>query len=36
VAASNRSHVLGGGALQLTLGPGDAADTEKLVAAYLS
>jgi branched-chain amino acid transport system ATP-binding protein len=36
VAAANRSHVLGGGALQLTLGPGDAGDTEKLVAAYLS
>jgi branched-chain amino acid transport system ATP-binding protein len=36
VAAANRSHVLGGGALHLTLGPGDASDTEKLVAAYLS
>jgi branched-chain amino acid transport system ATP-binding protein len=36
VAAANRSHVLANGALQLTLGPGDAADTEKLVAAYLS
>jgi branched-chain amino acid transport system ATP-binding protein len=36
VAAANRSHVLANGALQLTLGPGDAADTERLVAAYLS
>jgi branched-chain amino acid transport system ATP-binding protein len=36
VAAANRSHVLANGALQLTLGPGDAGDTDKLVAAYLS
>ncbi|HEU5362502.1 MAG TPA: ABC transporter ATP-binding protein [Gaiellaceae bacterium] len=36
VAAANRSHVLANGALHLTLGPGDADDTEKLVAAYLS
>jgi branched-chain amino acid transport system ATP-binding protein len=36
VAASDRSHVLANGELQLTLGPQDAGDTEKLVAAYLS
>jgi branched-chain amino acid transport system ATP-binding protein len=36
VAAADRSHVLANGELQLTLGPGDADDTEKLVAAYLS
>ena len=36
VAASYRSHVLANGGLQLTLGPKDAGDTEKLVAAYLS
>ena len=36
VAAADRSHVLGSGELQLTLGPQDAGDTEKLVAAYLS
>ena len=36
VAAADRSHVLANGGLQLTLGPNDAADTEKLVAAYLS
>jgi branched-chain amino acid transport system ATP-binding protein len=36
VAASDRSHVLANGALQLTLGPADAGDTERLVAAYLS
>jgi len=36
VAASDRSHVLANGAVQLTLGPQDAGDTEKLVAAYLS
>jgi branched-chain amino acid transport system ATP-binding protein len=36
VAAANRSHVLANGALQLTLGPGDAGDTDRLVAAYLS
>jgi branched-chain amino acid transport system ATP-binding protein len=36
VAAANRSHVLSNGALHLTLGPGDAADTDRLVAAYLS
>jgi len=36
VAVADRSHVLGGGELRLTLGPGDASDTDKLVAAYLS
>jgi branched-chain amino acid transport system ATP-binding protein len=36
VAAAERSHVLANGDLQLTLGPQDAGDTEKLVAAYLS
>jgi branched-chain amino acid transport system ATP-binding protein len=36
VAAADRCHVLGGGRLRLTLGPRDAADTEKLVEAYLS
>jgi branched-chain amino acid transport system ATP-binding protein len=36
VAAADRSHVLGGGELRLTLGPEDAGDTEKLVGAYLS
>jgi branched-chain amino acid transport system ATP-binding protein len=36
VAASDRSHVLGSGELQLTLGPEDAGDTDRLVAAYLS
>ncbi|HEY2779069.1 MAG TPA: ABC transporter ATP-binding protein [Gaiellaceae bacterium] len=36
VAASDRSHVLANGELQLTLGPQDAGDTERLVAAYLS
>ena len=36
VAAADRSHVLANGALRLTLGPSDAGDTDKLVAAYLS
>jgi branched-chain amino acid transport system ATP-binding protein len=36
VAAADRSLVLGGGELRLTLGPQDADDTEKLVGAYLS
>jgi branched-chain amino acid transport system ATP-binding protein len=36
VAAADRSHVLANGELQLTLGPQDAGDTERLVAAYLS
>jgi branched-chain amino acid transport system ATP-binding protein len=36
VAVADRSHVLANGELQLTLGPADAGDTERLVAAYLS
>jgi len=36
VAAADRTHVLGGGALRLTLSPTDATDTQKLVGAYLS
>jgi branched-chain amino acid transport system ATP-binding protein len=36
VAAADRTHVLGGGELRLTLGPEDAEDTDKLVGAYLS
>jgi branched-chain amino acid transport system ATP-binding protein len=36
VAASDRCHVLNGGAVRLTLTPADANDTEKLVGAYLA
>jgi branched-chain amino acid transport system ATP-binding protein len=36
VAAADRSHVLAHGELRLTLGPAEAQDTDKLVAAYLS
>ena len=36
VAAADRSHVLANGELRLTLGPGDAGDTERLIGAYLS
>jgi branched-chain amino acid transport system ATP-binding protein len=36
VALADRSHVLSNGALRLTLGPGDANDTDKLVAAYFA
>ena len=36
VALANRSHVLSNGELRLTLGPADANDTEKLVAAYFA
>ncbi len=36
VALADRSHVLGGGELRLTLGPEDAADTAALVEAYLA
>jgi branched-chain amino acid transport system ATP-binding protein len=36
VAAADRCHVLNGGALRLTLTPADAADTDKLVEAYLA
>jgi branched-chain amino acid transport system ATP-binding protein len=35
VALADRTHVLVGGELRLTLGPGDADDTQRLVAAYL-
>jgi branched-chain amino acid transport system ATP-binding protein len=36
VALADRSHVLAKGELRLTLGPGDAGDTEKLVGAYFA
>ena len=36
VALADRSHVLANGELRLTLGPADANDTEKLVAAYFA
>jgi branched-chain amino acid transport system ATP-binding protein len=36
VAFADRSYVLSNGVLRLTLGPGDAADTDRLVAAYLA
>jgi branched-chain amino acid transport system ATP-binding protein len=36
VALADRSYVLANGELRLTLGPGDAGDTDKLVAAYLA
>jgi len=36
VALADRTHVLANGELRLTLTPDDAADTEKMVAAYLS
>jgi len=36
VALADRSHVLANGELRLTLGPDDATDVERLVAAYLS
>jgi branched-chain amino acid transport system ATP-binding protein len=35
VGLADRTHVLVGGELRLTLGPADADDTDKLVAAYL-
>jgi branched-chain amino acid transport system ATP-binding protein len=34
VALADRTHVLSNGELRLTLGPGDADDTEKMVSAY--
>jgi branched-chain amino acid transport system ATP-binding protein len=34
VAMADRSHVMSNGRLRLTLGPGDAADTQTMVAAY--
>ena len=36
VALANRTHILVGGELRLTLGPADAEDTEKIIAAYLA
>jgi branched-chain amino acid transport system ATP-binding protein len=36
VALADRTHVLGGGELRLTLTPRDASDTDRMVAAYLS
>jgi branched-chain amino acid transport system ATP-binding protein len=36
VALADRTHVLANGELRLTLGPADANDTEKMVAAYLA
>ena len=36
VALANRTHVLANGELRLTLTPDDAADTDRMVAAYLS
>ena len=36
VALADRSHVLANGELRLTLGPKDAGDTDRLVAAYLA
>ncbi len=36
VALANRTHVLSNGELRLTLTPADAADTDRMVAAYLS
>jgi branched-chain amino acid transport system ATP-binding protein len=36
VAVADRTHVLANGLLRTTLGPGDADDTDKIVAAYLA
>ena len=36
VALADRTHVISNGELRATLGPGDAADTDALVAAYFS
>jgi branched-chain amino acid transport system ATP-binding protein len=36
VALANRTHVLVGGELRMTLGPADAENTEKIIAAYLA
>jgi branched-chain amino acid transport system ATP-binding protein len=36
VALADRSHVLANGRLRLELGPADAADTERLIAAYMA
>ncbi|HEY8703192.1 MAG TPA: ABC transporter ATP-binding protein [Gaiellaceae bacterium] len=36
IAFADRTHVIANGRLRLTLGPGDAHDTDRLIAAYLS
>jgi branched-chain amino acid transport system ATP-binding protein len=36
VALADRTHVLSNGELRLTLGPDDAGDTQKMIAAYFS
>jgi branched-chain amino acid transport system ATP-binding protein len=36
VALADRSHVLANGRLRLELGPHDAADTDRLIAAYMA
>jgi branched-chain amino acid transport system ATP-binding protein len=36
VALANRTHVLANGELRMTLGPDEAGDTERMVAAYLA
>ena len=36
VALADRTHVLANGELRMTLGPADADDTDKIVAAYLA
>ena len=36
VALADRSHVLANGELRLTLGPEDAGDIDRLIAAYLA
>ena len=36
VGLADRSHVLANGRLRLELGPGDAADTDRLIAAYMA
>ncbi len=36
IAFADRTHVMANGQLRLVLGPGDAGDTERLTAAYLS
>ncbi|HEY6017666.1 MAG TPA: ABC transporter ATP-binding protein [Gaiellaceae bacterium] len=36
IAFADRTHVIAGGLLRLTLGPRDAGDTERLMSAYLS
>ena len=36
VAFADRTHVLANGELRMTLGPADAGDTARLIAAYLA